>query len=459
MNTRAFGPDPDLNAALAVAAFAALQHNLVLPTAKHFPGDGLTDGNTHTTFVVNDASRDHLESTILKPFRAAIAAGCDGVMTIPACYTALDPDRSAITSRYVNTGLLRSEIGFKGLIVTDSLGMKGAQIGMEAGRLPGVEALKAGADILLHLTIDDEGLKDLYDGIEQALADGSYDPAEFEASTRRILRMKQKYCLFENPAGPDPADPSSILAHLARPEDAALSASHGDRAVVLLEDNGVLPLAGKRVLYVGPDRVFQDPGSTWYNATDKHFGEALAAHDPSVRSVTFMLPFDPAGVAAEVADRVDGVDVVVLGTLQGRFSMEQQQLVEWLIGGAGRPLVHVMLGVPFDYFQTEGRVAAAVAVMGCRSAMVDAGARFLYGKIPASGAMAYVFEGEGSGAGVDPIPGGPHPVSGDRCAEQGVSCSGDGLCVDTGTVVGCVCQPNWHPSAAGTDCVPDGSGG
>ena len=451
LNTRSFGPDPELNADLGVAACLGLQQNLVLPTLKHFPGDGLVNGNTHSEEVVIEEPREVLDATILRPFVAAIDAGCEGVMTIPAQYTALDGERPAVTSRPITTDLLRGELGFEGLVVTDSLGMKGAGIGLEDGEHKGLEALKAGADVLLYVSISTEDLDELIALVEEALSDGTLSEEEFSTSTRRILRMKQRYCAFEEAAAS--LEEESVRSRLARPEDAALSASHAEEAVVLVHDRGgVLPLDQERVLYVGPDTLFQDPGSGWLNLVDQTFGDALLAAGGDVFQRVWFLPPDPEHEYAQVAFLAERADVVVLGTLQARFSAEQQQLVEWILQGIDKPIVHVMLGVPFDYAQTGERVDAVVALMGSRSVMVEAGARFLYGQIPAPGTMLYDLESL-SWEGAD-----SEPSGGDGSGScEGVDCSGFGICVETGSSASCICHQNYHPSDDGLDCVPDGA--
>jgi len=457
LNTRAFGPDPDLGAALGVAAVNGLQSNLVVAVAKHFPGDGLTDGNTHTSNVFVEGDRDYLEATILKPFRAVVKGGTDGIMTIPAAYPAFDPDRSAITSRKITTDLLRKDMGFRGLVVTDALGMKGVDTGLSEGQSRGLEALKAGADILLYVTASPTDLEEIRADVDEAIQDGTYPETEFEESTKRILRMKQRYCLFESPDYPTDADLATLTNRLSQKADRTLARAHADRAVVLLHDDGILPLTGKKILYVGPDTLFQDPGSHWLNVLDQTFGDALAKHDPGVKQIVYFMPMDPNQQFALVKEQAPNADVIVMGTLQGRFSVDQQQLLEWVLSGIDKPLVHVILGVPFDYAQSRGRAAAAVALMGSRSPMVEAGAAVLYGELEASGAMLFDLDKLALETGFS----GPKEPSNtpDRCAEDAVTCSGSGICVDFGAGFGCVCHPNWHSSPDGLDCVPDGTQG
>ena len=455
LNTRLFGPDPELNAKLGVAAVAALQAQLVLAVGKHFPGDGLTDGNTHVDEVVVNQSLEFLEQTILIPFRAAVEAGVDGIMTIPSAYAALDPDNSAITSRKVTTGFLKGELGFEGLVVTDALGMAGIQFGLDEGQIAGLEALKAGADVLLFVDVPTEELDELVAAITAALASGEVDQDEFEASTRRILAMKQRYCLFDSPNYPEPADIETLGQRIHLSADRALSREHADRAVVLLHDHGILPLTGQKLLYVGPDTVFADPGSGWLNVVDQTFGDALAKHQSGVAQVNYFLPLNPSAVYKEVQEAVADVEVIVIGTLQGRFSLDQQQLLQWVLDGTGIPVVHVILGVPFDYAWSRDKAAAALALMGSRSVMVEAGAAVLFGKQEALGTMLFDLEAvDPGGALPDPIDPEDHE---NRCVDQDVTCSGGGMCVDTGAVFGCVCHPNWHPAPDGMDCIPDGS--
>ncbi|MDP6945434.1 MAG: glycoside hydrolase family 3 N-terminal domain-containing protein, partial [Myxococcota bacterium] len=283
LNTRAFGPDPALNAVLGVASMAGFQRHGVIAVGKHFPGDGLSSHNPHTTFVTIEVDRATLDETLLVPFRAAIDAGIDGIMTMPARFTALDPDQSAIISRKVTTDVLRQELGFEGLVVTDSLGMVGASIGLPEGQSEALTALQAGADILLEVVMLDEDAAALVAEIDGALEDGALDAAEFEASTRRILRTKQRYCLFEEPGvSPTEIDAAAVTSSVGLEESRALMAAHAQDAVVVLHDDGVLPLTGQRALYVGPDTLFQDAGSTWLNVVDQTMADAMRRHDSDV---------------------------------------------------------------------------------------------------------------------------------------------------------------------------------
>ncbi len=386
LNTRTFGPDVELNTKLGLAASSGFRHNLVLAMAKHFPGDGMTGGNTHHTFIVNGASREELENKLLKPFRAAFEGGIDAVMMMPAQFTALDDKRAAITSRPIITGILRGEMGFQGLVFSDDLSMYGARLGLSPEQSQGVEAIKAGTDILL---TGGEDLLVLVDRIEQELASGGILEEEFAESTKRILRHKQKYCLFQQPTYPDEKDIETVAARVARPEDAAMTLQHAVRAVALLVDDGVLPLTGKRVLCVGPSVLLADPAAGWNWFLESSFCSALQAVDPSVSKLDYVVGGGEAAARNFLQNHLDQADVVVVATFHSFFSQPQQELLEWILANSDLPVVHVPQGVVFDALQSLDRASAVLALQGSLPVMFQAAAQVLYGRATAGGQVLY----------------------------------------------------------------------
>ncbi|MEX1324608.1 MAG: glycoside hydrolase family 3 N-terminal domain-containing protein [Synechococcaceae cyanobacterium] len=148
INVRAWGEDPATAGALAAAFSRGLQASGVLGCAKHFPGHGDTTSDSHLELPVLPHSRARLEAVELPPFRAAIAAGVGAVMTAHLSLPALDPDRPATLSSAVLGGLLREQLGFTGLVVTDALVME-AIAGRYGTGEAAVLALEAGADLVL----------------------------------------------------------------------------------------------------------------------------------------------------------------------------------------------------------------------------------------------------------------------------------------------------------------------
>jgi beta-N-acetylhexosaminidase len=145
---RAFSSDPAVASAATAAAVAAWRAGGVAPTVKHFPGIGAARENTDEAFATIRRSRDQLERVDLRPFRAAIAAGVPLVMVGHARYVALDRARIASQSRPIIEGLLRGELGFGGVVVTDSMESRAS---LSTGSITAVSerAVRAGADLLL----------------------------------------------------------------------------------------------------------------------------------------------------------------------------------------------------------------------------------------------------------------------------------------------------------------------
>lgn len=149
IGSRSVGSDPALVAEHVAAAATGLARAGVLPVLKHFPGHGSVPTDSHVTLPVQVRSRGELGRSDLVPFRRAIAAGAPAVMTGHLDLRAVDPGVPSSMSRRVVTGLLRRELGFAGLVVTDSLQMAGARPGRDGGAAQAVRALRAGNDVLL----------------------------------------------------------------------------------------------------------------------------------------------------------------------------------------------------------------------------------------------------------------------------------------------------------------------
>ena len=182
VQTRALGGDAGTVGRAAAAWIAACQAAGVLACAKHFPGHGRTTADSHAELPVVSAPRAALEADLL-PFRRAVGARVAGVMTAHVAYPALDPAGVAAThSRAILHDLLRRELGFEGLVVTDALIMEGALRGT-AEREGAVRALEAGCDLLLY----PKDVAGVVAALESAAASGALDSRRLEASRERRL--------------------------------------------------------------------------------------------------------------------------------------------------------------------------------------------------------------------------------------------------------------------------------
>lgn len=181
---RSFGEDPQKVASLVCAYSRGLEDGGVQAVAKHFPGHGDTNSDSHKTLPTLTRTRHQMEQVELVPFRRFIAEGHSGIMTAHLAVPTYDKSSTpASLSRKITTELLRNTLGFDGLIYTDALGMKGAT---EAVANPCVAALRAGADILL---CSPNTARDI-DAVMAAIASGKISAEEVETHCRRVLRYK-----------------------------------------------------------------------------------------------------------------------------------------------------------------------------------------------------------------------------------------------------------------------------
>lgn len=187
INTRSFGQNPELVGRLASAYVKGLQSAGVMATLKHFPGHGDTNVDSHIGLPVIKHARDRLEKIELPPFRMGIAAGADAVMTAHIEMPAIDPTPQTPTtlSPAIVGGLLRKDLGFEGLIYTDSMGMQGVSELHSPGEAA-VRAVLAGNDVILHSP--DDGAA--FAAVRDAVKSGRIPEARLNASVERILRAK-----------------------------------------------------------------------------------------------------------------------------------------------------------------------------------------------------------------------------------------------------------------------------
>ena len=208
INVRAWGDDPASAGALAAAFVRGAQSGKVLACAKHFPGHGDTSSDSHLTLPLLPHSRERLAAIELPPFEQAIAAGVASVMTAHLMLPALDPERPATLSKPVLTGLLRQQLGFGGLVVTDALVMEAITGRYGAGEAA-VLALEAGADLVLMPADAAAAIA----AIAEAVHSGRLSRDQLEASADR--RRRALACCADPAASPDPeaaAQPDQALA-------------------------------------------------------------------------------------------------------------------------------------------------------------------------------------------------------------------------------------------------------
>src|SRR6267154_2396120 len=240
INTRSFGEDPQRVAKYVTQYVRGVEENGGLATAKHFPGHGDTAADSHIDLPVIRADRARLESLELVPFRAAIAAGAGSVMTGHLSVPALEPDPNtpATLSSNILNGVLRHDLGFQGLVVTDAMDMGGITVRFAPGEAA-VRAVLAGADCLLMPPVPDAA----YQSLQHAVKTGRITRERLDESVRRILEAKARLGLDKNRL----VDVNAINAHFAEVGREKQAQDISDRGITLLRDTPRrLPLDGTK---------------------------------------------------------------------------------------------------------------------------------------------------------------------------------------------------------------------
>jgi len=238
INTRSFGGDPKEVGDFVAAYIRGAHEGGMLVTAKHFPGHGDTATDSHLGVAQVTGDRARLDAVELPPFKRAIDAGVDSVMVAHVTVPALDPapNRVATTSSAIVDGLLKEEMGFKGLVVTDALEMAGLTriYAKDIGRAA-VESFKAGNDML----IIPANLDASYRSMLQAVRSGEITRPRLDQSVRKILELKASLGLNKARL----ADLSQLSSEIAKPENLEVGQRIADEAITLVRDNGkVIPL-------------------------------------------------------------------------------------------------------------------------------------------------------------------------------------------------------------------------
>lgn len=320
INTRSFGEDPAQVGALVSAYIRGARNNGLLTAAKHFPGHGDTATDSHLGVAAVKRTREQIEQIDLPPFRAAIEAGTDAVMVAHLTAPALesDPARVATNSAAIVTGILKQQLGFKGLVITDAMDMGGLtgvypEGGSAAARHAAVDTVKAGNDMLL-LFSDLDGA---YKGLMDAVRKGEVPEKRIDESVLKILRAKASVGLNHATQ----VDINALSSIVSSPENLAFAQQMADSSITLVRENGrMLPLSrqgpsasapaygaiqkegSKLLCIIFTDDVRSDNG--------RQLQRELRARAPDAR-VIFVDPRIAAGSASEIQSAVAAAENVL----------------------------------------------------------------------------------------------------------------------------------------------------
>lgn len=384
INTRSYGEDPALSARLGAAFIRGVQTNGMIATGKHFPGHGDTGINSHLALPVVTVSRNRLDSVELVPFRAAVKSGVGAIMSFHGAMPALDSSGVPGTlSHKVLTDLLRNELQFKGIIISDAMDMAGVLT--QYGAVEAVKrAVAAGVDVLIQ-PLD---VSQTIDAVVAGVKEGRYSEARIDESVRRILAAKDGLGLSRRKL----VSLDSLRYIVGDSAHVAMSRRIAERSITLVRDSlDQVPLKVSgipRILSVTVARRTDLSAGTAFNSV-------LRTGFKNVRA-EFIAAEDPSADYARIERLSDSADVMIVSSYVGQnwdaVSASAPQafasFVQRLVAKGKRPIV-VSFGNPY-LLQQIPFVSAYVVGWGgfppsqTAAAQAVAGIQPITGRLPIS---------------------------------------------------------------------------
>ena len=382
INIRSYGEDPQLVARLGAAFIRGARENGVMTTAKHFPGHGDTATDTHIGLAVIPSDRSRLDDVELVPFRRAIEAGVDSIMTAHVAVPQLtgEPGVPATLSARILTDLLRDTLHFDGLVVTDALEMGGITTRYWAG-LAAIRALKAGADMLLLSPDSSVALNEVVRAVQR----GELSERQIDRSVRKVLEAKTRLGLHRSRT----VSIERIREVVAAPESRRVSHLIADRSITLVKDE-------KRLLPLNPANppkiLSLAVASELDSAPAAVFQAEMKRRFPSCRTMAID-PRSSEDLVDAIANASSESDVLVVASIvrvisgKGSFALtDKQRFVIDRLLAAGKPVLWVALGSPY-LLRAFPQVDACICAFSYADVSQLAAARAISGEIAISGKM------------------------------------------------------------------------
>lgn len=405
IGVRSFGESPQSVAEYGARTIAGIQDAGIAATAKHFPGHGDTDTDSHLDLPIITHDRERVERLELIPFRAAIAEGVDAMMSAHIYFPALEPERLPVTlSHTVLSGLLRQELGYEGMIVTDCMEMDA--IAVNYGTVDAaVMAVEAGADLVL-ISHTAKLQAEAFEALLAAVRSGRISERRIDESMNRLLMYKAKRGLLESGMGGASDDEVNIVvsnASLPKASNAPALSSWSERnsslhqevarrisenSITLVRDQlNMLPLKPERTLVITVATSVTTIADEQLAQTFT-LGSALSIYGLDVVDLT-VTPEEVTIRSARLLQAAEADDIrqIVVGTYNaGSPSGDPQcRLIGW-IQQLGKPLAVVALRSPYDLLALPD-AQVYVAAYESRPLAMDSVAQALMGRIPFAGKL------------------------------------------------------------------------
>ena len=405
MYTRTFGQNVEQVDQMAAAAVKGFQDQGVVACIKHFPGGGGAFDDPHYGPAVTNETEQEIRELHLKPFLTALSAGADMVMTGVIRFSCWDEKFNATLSKKIKIDLLRNELGYDGVIITDDLGM-GAVTGRNeissAGEKPLIDwgedlfvlSIQTGSDMILLVDGVSYGkIAGLVDRVVQAVKDGRLTEERIEQSVRRILRLKQKYCLFEKPL----PDLDNVRKVVGSAEHKQVSKEIIARAITVVRNEENLwpldPNADQKILVVSPHEVmFRDPGNTFPNATGTTIGREIKKIAKDVKAIHFM-PGNLQYLMNRAVSKAkhSKADLIVLVLHNAHYDPPQIEMAKKILA-LGKPTIVVSEATPYELMDLP-EAKTYICTYSSRTLTLEATAEVLFGLHNPQGKLPVALEG------------------------------------------------------------------
>ncbi len=382
---RSFGSNMSVTQKLARGAVRGLQDNGVIAAAKHFPGLAYFNEDTHRFLPTVDLTDAELMAGNMAHFRGAIEGGTDMIMTVHGIFTGWDTHLPATLSPYILKTVLRKRLKYKGIIISDSMGM--GAIGKHFSREEAtVMAVEAGCDIVLQVSSKSVEIRERIRAVKNAVLSGRITMDQIDASVTRILSVKLKYGLFENPfSEPDKVYEKMAPEHLVKANKTA--ALNG--VVVLRDNQNLLPLkqSYNSILIISPPSIitragkgeeFLPIGTTLGDVIKKEFSKIDELRIDTIPTENEIL------IAIHKAKNAD---LIITYLLLTEFSPKQRELNKKLLA-LNKPTIILGLGMPSDarFFPEASTIVFAHSPS---TVSIEAGVNLILGKAIAGGSLPF----------------------------------------------------------------------
>ncbi|MCC7159720.1 MAG: glycoside hydrolase family 3 C-terminal domain-containing protein [Ignavibacteria bacterium] len=382
INVRSFGEDPKLVSRMSQSMIKGLQDGKVIATAKHFPGHGDTEIDSHNDLPMLNFSMDRLSSIELVPFRNAIEHNVMSVMIAHLSFPELESQANipASLSPNIVQGLLIDKMGFQGLVVTDALNMKGITKYFSTAEVA-VMCVNAGIDLIL-MPLNEETT---IDAIEAAVLNGSISAERIDRSAEKILKAKEWLGLFENRMIQD----ADVYKNINTPEASSLSQQIADESITLVKDeNGVLPFRnaiGKSTAVITISEGGEQDNTAFLSSVIPDYFNSAVYFSANTNSADAMLESNIESLANTEQVVIAVYAKVRYGT--GKISISQKNIdIINRIKGLNKNIVIISFGNPY-LLKEFPEVPAYICAYGDSDVSINAALKAITGAIKFKGKL------------------------------------------------------------------------